>query len=443
MDVLLINTPIFRVNRDPNADDSVPPIGIGYIYTQLTHAGYECEFVDAVAEGFLPDEVIKLINESDAQFIGLNVFSSNLTIARNIVEGVESPKKFLLGGPAIRALVSDIEGWKPTGDITVVIGDAELALPKILKESGQNNDRFSTIHVVHIESDSPCYPADIDLPLDRSIFKNEPVDRPDLGIIESHIIASRGCLYDCAFCTAARSLNTGNRPRFRTYTSLAKEIEEIRHMHPKTTCIRVLDDLFIRSQASIKLAAELFSENNLYWRSMAHVNTFNNLPNSFLESIKKSGCKELFVGIESGNNDTLRHIRKPFTTDIAYKTVCRILDAKIPVKCYFILGFPGETNLEAQDTIAFASRLREYADKIGVQFRISSFRFRPYHGTTLFDELIKEGKTIKEIQNRIETSEVGSIDPYDCVAGIYSQYDEDTLNHYMNQMRKLDVHKLS
>ena len=103
-DILLINTPIFRKNRDPESGISVPPIGMGYIYTQLTLSGYECQFIDAVVNSLLPDEILKIINESDAEYIGLNIFSSNFSIVRFFVENVESPRKFLLGGPAVRTL---------------------------------------------------------------------------------------------------------------------------------------------------------------------------------------------------------------------------------------------------------------------------------------------------------------------------------------------------
>ena len=439
MDVLLINTPIFRTKSNPYSGDSVPPIGIGYIYTQLTVSGYECQFIDAVVDGLLPDEILGKINESEAQYVGLNVFSSNLGIVRSLVENVASPKKFLLGGPASRTLMSEIESWKPNGSVTVVAGDAELVLPAIIKDPTLAEKRSSTLNIANVTVGSPFYPINVDLPLDRSIFKNEPVRRPDLGVTESHIITSRGCLYDCAFCTAARSVNPQIKPRYRTYDSLAKEIAAIRKLHPETNCIRVLDDLFLRDLASIEVAARLFPENKLYWRGMAHVNTFRYLPSSQLEAIKKSGCHELFMGIESGNDDTLRHVRKPFTTDTAYKTVCHILDAQISVKCYFILGFPGEIESAAQDTVTFASRLREYADKTGVQLRISPFRFRPYHGTALYNELVKEGRTITEIQNRIDILDTGSVNPYDCVAGVYAEYDENTLNKYIMEMERLNT----
>jgi len=103
-DILLINTPIFRAHRDPESEISVPPIGMGYIYTQLTLSGYECQFIDAVVNCLLPDEILKIINQSDAEYIGLNIFSSNFDIVRFLVKNVESPRKFLLGGPAVLSI---------------------------------------------------------------------------------------------------------------------------------------------------------------------------------------------------------------------------------------------------------------------------------------------------------------------------------------------------
>jgi anaerobic magnesium-protoporphyrin IX monomethyl ester cyclase len=321
----------------------------------------------------------------------------------------------------------------------VIIGEAELIIPEIIKNPKQWGDSSSNIRIIHVTPESPFYPSNIDLPLDRSIFKNEPVHRSDLGLIESHIIASRGCLYNCAFCTAATSINRNLKPRYRSYSSLSKEIETIQNLQPQTNCIRVLDDLFLRNQASIELAIELFSDNDLFWRSMAHINTFKGLPSEWLDEIKKSGCRELFVGVESGSNEILRYIRKPFSANRAYETITRILDAQIPVKCYFILGFPGETETNLQDTLSLASRLRNYAFSVGVQLRISAFRFRPYHGTALYHELVQKGQDVTQIVNRADILKSNSFNPYDCISGVYAEYGEHILNKYMMEMEKLNA----
>jgi anaerobic magnesium-protoporphyrin IX monomethyl ester cyclase len=121
-------------------------------------------------------------------------------------------------------------------------------------------------------------------------------------------------------------------------------------------------------------------------------------------------------------------------------SVSRILDAHLPVKCYFILGFPGETESQLKDTLTLASRLRDYAERVGVQFRISAFRFRPYHGTELYDELVTKGQTIIPIVNRIDMADTSSCNPYDCSSGVYAEYDENTLDKYMREMENLDAY---
>lgn len=438
-DILLINSPIFRTNRDPDSGNSVPPIGLGYIYTQLMLAGFTCQFVDAVLENLLPNEIVDVINLSDAHFVGLNVFSSNFDIVHTIVQNVSEVKTFLLGGPAIRYLIPEITSWDVINDIIVITGEAELAVPEVIKSPLQWGASSKRIKVIDITPESPFYPHSIDLPLDRTIFKNEPIYRVDLQVTESHLIASRGCLYNCAFCTAATALNHHLKPRYRSYDSLRDEIDTIKRLQSTTNCIRVLDDLFLRNRPSIELALRLFSDSGLFWRSMAHINTFKDVPPKWLDDVKRSGCQELFVGVESGSDETLRHIRKPFSADTAYKTITRILDARIAVKCYFILGFPGETESDLQDTLRLASRLHSYSVKVGGKLRTSAFRFRPYHGTALYNELVEKGQDIKQIVNRLDMMQSNSFNPYDCVSGVYAEYNESVLNEYMEEMEKLNA----
>jgi hypothetical protein len=194
IDILLINTPIIGTKRIPDPEDSVPPIGLGYIFTQLILSGYQCQFIDAYSNGQLQGEVLKTINESDAEYVGLNVFSSNLNIIRFLVENVVSPRKFILGGPRLKLWFLKIESWNVNGSVTLIVGEAELILPEIIRKPLQSEHNSSKLRIVYVTPDSPFYPSNINLPLDRSIFKNEPVQKDELGIIEAHIIASRGCL---------------------------------------------------------------------------------------------------------------------------------------------------------------------------------------------------------------------------------------------------------
>jgi len=83
------------------------------------------------------------------------------------------------------------------------------------------------------------------LKLNRKLFLNEPIRHP-FGFNEAHIVASRGCIYNCTFCAAARSLNIDTPIRERSEESLVEELIEINKNYPGVDSIRVLDDLFLK-----------------------------------------------------------------------------------------------------------------------------------------------------------------------------------------------------
>ena len=103
------------------------------------------------------------------------------------------------------------------------------------------------------------------------------------------------------------------------------------------------------------------------------------------------------------------------------------------------MGFPGETESALQDTLSLASGLQNYAIENGAKLRISAFRFRPYHGTALYNELAEKGQTLTQIVNRLDTLKSNSFNPYDCVSGVYAEYNENILNKYMMEMEKLNA----
>ncbi len=105
----------------------------------------------------------------------------------------------------------------------------------------------------------------------------------------------------------------------------------------------------------------------------------------------------------------------------------------------FHLRFSWRDQSAARDTITLATRLRDYADKKGVQLRISPFQFRPYHGTALRDEIIKRGQTITPIRNRADISDTRTINPFDCISGVYAEYDEHTLDRLMAEISSINI----
>jgi len=73
--------------------------------------------------------------------------------------------------------------------------------------------------------------------------------------------------------------------------------------------------------------------------------------------MKEAGCKQIFFGIESGNNSVLEMMKKEFTIEQARKTVELTANSGIKTGAFFILGYPGETDETILNSIKFATSL--------------------------------------------------------------------------------------
>ena len=145
--------------------------------------------------------------------------------------------------------------------------------------------------------------------LDRDFLKNEIIVN-HYGEKEAAIITSRGCVYDCAFCGGARGLNQDITIRMRSVESIKCEIKELCDLYPDLQSIRILDDLFLRNEASIRQANDIFKDfQQLHWRGMVHVLSLVNCLDK-VKILKKYNCKELFIGIESGSEVIRKRINK-------------------------------------------------------------------------------------------------------------------------------------
>lgn len=385
---------MFREHNPLYDEDSLPPIGLGYIATALEQSGISVGLVDAVADRIDLAQLIRRVLDTKPRVIAVNVFTTNYELVREFVESLSGGgRHVIVGGLSTRTLYPEIFRWRFEGQLDVVVGDGErLIVPLVRGELEEAPaDAAPNRRFFKVDSKSKYYVRDIsDVPLNRGFFSNEPVQHP-LGFLEANIVASRGCIYNCAFCAAARSRNKDMEVRERSMESLKRELEEIGSAYPAVTSIRVLDDLFLKRPTCIPRAAELFEGFDFQWRSMAHVMTFQGVSSSDLARLKASGCAELFVGIESGSERILRQIHKTHDIGKIEANLERVMKAGIPLKGYFIYGFPNETEADMEQTYQLALALKRASLRYGVGFRTSVFQFRPYHGTELHQQLVNAG----------------------------------------------------
>lgn len=440
---LLLNSPIFW---DPTNEEEeyLSPLGLGYIATYLVKVGIEVKLIDCVKEKRGVADINEIIITEKPDFVGINIFTQNYDIVKNIIESINIECECFIGGQVVKSIYINIMSWNVKNRLNIIIGEGELIIPNIVLRNCEEVPiaRIDNKVVYKVDKDSTYFPMDIStICLDRKYLGNEIIIN-HYGKKEAAIITSRGCAYNCAFCGGASSLNQDVIIRTRTEESVINEIKEIVTMHPDVKSIRILDDLFLRNSKSIDMANRIFGNfPQLSWRGMVHVLS---LANSVIKikELKKSNCRELFIGIESGSETIRNKINKMGSVRQIVKVSKEILKNGIDLKGYFIFGFPKETKENFDDTYRLACELMEISNNASGTFRTSVFGFRPYHGTQLYKEIVAELGKISSCEFNDSISKFQGRAQFNFSSGNYSLESDELLNEYIIKTQKITEDKL-
>jgi radical SAM superfamily enzyme YgiQ (UPF0313 family) len=435
MKIIIVNSPLFLNNSEKYNEDSLPPIGLGYIATYLKNNNIEVELIDAVYSRVSLNNLIDIINNKHPEFLAINIFTTNYDLVKELIESINFKTHIIIGGLATKELYPKIIEWKIKNQIDIVIGDGESITLDIINNEIKENPIFQNRNrrVFKVAGESIYFIKDIsNIPLNRIFFKNEPVEN-HIGLLEANLVTGRGCIYNCTFCAAARSQNLDFPIRERSNASITDELNSIMSIYPGVKSIRILDDLFLKTRSSILRATNIFSKHIFQWRSMAHIKAFNMVTQKEIVALKESGCNELFIGMESGSPRVLKSINKTYNRKQIIKNISKIFSAKINIKAYFIYGFPDETEDDMTKTYDLACELKSLSVKHEANFRASVFQYRPYHGTEIFKNL-KEKNINIDIEQTTPNQELSKIigrNQFNFHKGNYSKVCLETIHDYI------------
>jgi radical SAM superfamily enzyme YgiQ (UPF0313 family) len=168
------------------------------------------------------------------------------------------------------------------------------------------------------------------------------------------MITSYGCPYNCLFC-ATRTIS-GRGVAFRPVEDVLAEIESLKRDHGVESLV-FLDDCFLANRKRVDQILNAFIDRgyNLTWKA-ATVSAWH-LDEELLALMRRSGCNQITVSVESGSQRVLKDvIHKPLKLEIVppLVTACRRLG--IDIGANFVIGFPGETWEEIRQTFRFAEQ---------------------------------------------------------------------------------------
>lgn len=440
---ILFNSPIFWDSKKEK-EQYLSPLGLGYIATYLENAGIDVQIVDCVKEAMSVSEIVNFINKTKPSYIGINIFTQNYLIVKYIIENINIDCECFIGGQVVKNIYQELLQWDVKNRLNIIIGEGEFIMPALVSGNctQEPEKQVDNKFVYRVNKSSAYFPINIsNIFLNRKYLGNEIIVN-HYGEKEIAIITSRGCAFDCAFCGGAKSLNKDVTIRFRTTESIVKEIRDILSIYPDIKSVRILDDLFLRNSKSIDMANSIFSQfPQLSWRGMVHVLSLTGAINKVKE-LQIGKCKELFIGIESGSESIRKKINKLGKCDDIIRVSKEILQNGIDLKGYFIYGFPKETKEDFQKTFELAAKLKEISLKTPGVFRTSVFQFRPYHGTQLYNEIMKERGIIHECKFNEAISQFRGRSQFNFEFGNYSAESDELLNDYIIRTQKLTEEEL-
>ncbi|MEW6285717.1 MAG: radical SAM protein [Chloroflexota bacterium] len=190
------------------------------------------------------------------------------------------------------------------------------------------------------------------------------------------IVTSRGCPAGCTYCIKHVSYQYSTR--IRSPKLIMEELWQLKKLGINN--IHMYADLFTVNRDQVIELCKLMIEENIQikWTCNSRVDFVDE---EMLTLMGKAGCRLISWGIESGNEQILKHARKGAYPDKAERALRWAKKAGIMNWGYFIIGLPGETEETIRQTIDFAKKL---------PLDIALFHVAaPYPGTPFFFEVVE------------------------------------------------------
>jgi len=395
--LVLIQTPYFeQYGAMRKAAGTYFPLGIGYISAYVKQFGYRVKFFDPNVQKIELTDIVEFIQTHKPILVGMSFMTPQFFTAKDIVDKIKNRLPgipVVLGGAHPSVMPKKTLEEIPNADY-IVYNEGEQTMLELIEFINQKGDTPRNIDgLVWKDGDSIVVNkprASIDN-LDKLPFPDRELIDQSMYHAQSFlsysrkaitIYTSRGCPGKCVFCASGHTLR--NRIRQRSIENVMDEIDFLRRRYD-IDYLMIKDDTFTINNRLIRNFCQEIKRRHpkLRWHCMVRADTVDE---EILAVMKNAGLNDVFIGIESGNNEILKKSRKGTNT----KQVRSIVEAceRLGIKTYgaFILGLPGDTRETIHETIDFACSLP--LTMAGFSILI------PYPGTKVYEDYFIHGTQI-------------------------------------------------
>lgn len=371
--------PGVKKNSDSGAYSGrrIPPYGLISIASFVRQKSYSVKLFDLFGTSYLAlsvNDVADQILSHKPRIVGISAMTSQSLDAIALGDALIKKSNVCVVHGGVHFTSLPEEGLKH-GHI-VVQGEGEHCMLQLTSSPDLReftNKILQGRPLTSEEMDSIPFPKKEDL--DETAY--DPSLEPKFPII-----TARGCPFNCVFC------KDGYRSSKLRFHSVDYIIEFLDYIYRTLGFreIRIMDDIFVYSEKRMEEMIVKLEQRNLKFKfqCMVHANIIK--PN-MMRLMRRLGIQLISIGIESGNKQILKNIKKGITIEKAREAVHLLKRNGFYVAGLYMIGNIGETPQTVNDTIRFAFSLP--TDRAWFSFAM------PFPGTQFYEMANKYGKIIE------------------------------------------------
>jgi anaerobic magnesium-protoporphyrin IX monomethyl ester cyclase len=411
MKVQLVLAPPLLKHRGGELNERItPPLGILYLASYLRQyiPDIDISVVDGQIEGM--EKSFEIIGKWQPDILGISVHTLVANGAYELANRVKRayPETLvIMGGPHCTGVPEDV--LRKSSTDLVCIGEGEKTMHEVAETFLLNRKNYSKAAfagvkgLAYLENEKVSYTGTREFIQNLDMIPHPARDLVDLKMYsgwyvtkrlpETRIISARGCPFHCTFCSCKTWKLSQPAVRVRSPKSVADEIEGLIRDYGIKEFGDDCDEFNNKIENAKQICTEFVRRKlDITWRTQVRAHP---LPEDLVKLMAESGCWQVQIGIESGNERTLRGIGKNITL-AQVADACRVLRKfNIEVVGMFMLynvwEQDGQLQFEdSQDTERTMRYGLDLLDK-GLIQQVNWGATNPFPGSMLYDIAVKYG----------------------------------------------------
>jgi anaerobic magnesium-protoporphyrin IX monomethyl ester cyclase len=369
-----------------------PHYGALYVCAMLERDHHDVEYIDMDIDGMNIASLLDHVSESGPQVVGLSCVTPIAPEGFKIANAIKDRFKGIftvMGG--VHATIDPDNSVAVPGIDAVCIGEGEHTM-RDLVDTLQRNGDLKGVHGIYFKKAGIVFknpPRKVEQDLDNLPFpafhlvkdpkKYSPPDAQKLPALP--IITSRGCYGRCTYCCTKQIL--GQRFRMRSIKNVLEELDVFVDRYGAREAHFLDDNLSSNKKRFLELCNALKKRNYPLNFETSNGIRADSVDEEILNALRGISINNIGFGVESGDDDILKIIKKGITKDQVRRAMKLAKDLEFTTWGFFVIGFYGDTPKTIQRTLDFSLELDPDFAKY--------FILKPYPGSEIFEQLRNEG----------------------------------------------------